>query len=186
MLDGMRLELDAPNASWVRVPAPGGDDAATWADDVVAGFLRRHPDTTAERLDAVRAVAAQAPSRLLPGASIGLLYLPGPGAAALVVNVGVSDPQSIEGSLVRAVLGDAELDGRPAVDPIEVDGLGAGIVVRCRFAPQPGLRPAAGCAYLLQGERATVRVMVSPAPEELVAHAAPSLDRIVRSFRIAD
>lgn len=189
MLVGMRLELDAPNTAWLRVPAEAatnGDEAAVWADDVVAGFLRRHPDTTAERLDAVRALAAGAPSRILPGAAVGLLYLPGPGATALVVSIGVTEPQQIAGSLVRALLGDAELEGRPAVDPIEVAGLGTGIAVRCRFAPQPGLRPAAGLAYLLQGDRATVRVMVSPAPEELVAHAAASLDSIVRSLRVVD
>ncbi|UOQ88245.1 hypothetical protein MUN74_13240 [Agromyces endophyticus] len=184
----MRLEIDAPNSSWVRVPADAadGEGAATWAGEVVAGFRRRHPDTAAERLAAVRTLAQQAPSRVLPGAAVGLLYLPGPGAVGLIASIGVADPSPIEGSLAKALLGDAELEGRPVVDPIDVAGLGSGIAVRCRFAPQPGLRPAAGLAYLLQGERATVRVMVSPAPEELVAHAAPSLDAIVRSLRVVD
>ncbi|WP_022889717.1 hypothetical protein [Agromyces italicus] len=185
----MRLDIDAPNDAWIRVPADHpstGEEAEAWADDVVAGFHRRHPDTAPDRLEAVRGLAMASLSGALPGAAATLLYLPGPGAAGMMVGIGVSGPQKVEGSLVRALLGDAELLGRPIVDPVEVPGLGTGISVRCLFAPAPEQRPAAGLAYLLQGERATVRVMASPAPQDLVAHAGPSLAKIVSSLRLVD
>ncbi|BDZ55498.1 hypothetical protein [Agromyces marinus] len=187
----MRLELDAP-ATWVHVPTdlPTGPQAeaavGAWADEVVAGLRRRRPDAEAERLDTVREFAMQARLRLLPGAAAGLLYLPEAVPIGLVVSIGVSEPEPIEGSLVRALLGDADLVGRPNVEPVEVPGVGSGISVRCVFAAAPGRTSAAGLAYLLQGDRATVRVMASPAQQELIAHAAASLAEIVASLRLVE
>ncbi|MFE6965773.1 hypothetical protein ACFVAJ_11700 [Agromyces sp. NPDC057679] len=182
----MRLELDAPSSAWVRVPTDPSERGEAWVDEALDGVRRRHAEATDEQLDAVRRWLPQARERLLPGASVGLVHLPEPAPFGLVVSIGVSEPQTIEGSLVRALLGDAELVGRPVVDPVEVPGIGSGISVRCLFAPAPERRPAAGLAYLLQGERATVRVMASPAPQELVASAAPSLAKIVASLRLVD
>lgn len=171
----------------MRVPADlPSDRVASWADGVVAELRRRHPDLPLERSEAVRRTVLNAHDGLLPGAALGLLYLPDASGVGLLVSVGVSEPQAIEGALVRALLGEAELLGRPIVDPVEVPELGTGISVRCLFAPADGRKPAAGLAYLLQGERATVRVMASPAPQELVAAAAPSLAKIVASFRLVD
>ncbi|MFF2271515.1 hypothetical protein ACFVTX_04540 [Agromyces sp. NPDC058136] len=184
----MRLELDAPSSAWVRVPTdPSSASDEGWVDEALAGVRRRHPGASAEQLDAVRQAVLRARDGVLPGAAVGLLYLPEPNPFGLLVSIGISEPQAIEGSLVRALLGEAELVGRPIVDPVEVPGVGAGISVRCLFAPAAADRkPAAGLAYLLQGERATVRVMASPAPQELVAHAAPSLAKIVASLRLVD
>ncbi|MFF2494380.1 hypothetical protein [Agromyces sp. NPDC058064] len=183
----MRLELDAPSSAWVRVPTePSSEGAEAWLEEAMDAVRRRHADASAEQLEAVRRMLGQVREQLLPGAAVGLVYLPEPRPFGLVVSIGVSAPQVIEGSLVRALIGDAELVGRPIVDPVQVPGLGDGISVRCLFAPAPERKPAAGLAYLLQGERATVRVMASPAPQELVAHAAPSLAKIVASLRLVD
>lgn len=183
----MRLELDAPSSAWLRVPADlSTESGESWADEVVAGLRRRYPDAPRDRLDAVRRFVLNAREGVLPGAAAGLLYLPEPKPLGLLVSIGVSEPQAIEGSLVRALLGEAELLGRPIVEPVQVPGLGTGISVRCLFAPAGDRKPAAGLAYLVQGERATVRVMASPAPQELVAHAAPSLAAIVASLRLVD
>ena len=104
----------------------------------------------------------------------------------MVVHVEVAAPGAAGDDPLRALLGGVELAGAPSIEPVDVPGVGSGISARYVFpggdAEHP---PYAGIAYLLVGERASVRITSTPTSTTMVGMLDAPLREVVSTLRWA-
>ena len=144
----MRLDVEVDERFWAHLPAefPSGRfaDRGAWERDVVARYLRVRPDADEATRSTAADIAAAAVDGLAPSALFGLLFWPTRRPEAALLHVDIAAPLDPSDDPVRELLDGVPTALPPAVDPVEVPGVGSGVAVRFVLPAAQGEVPVAG------------------------------------------